>query len=105
MTPGAQLQAAIELLSAIHADTASPADRVGAAFFRARRYMGGADRRAVLDRTYAVLRRRAALDWWIARVLPEGAQARADRLRVIAALVLIEGWSADRVAGSFDRGR
>ena len=106
VTPGARLQAAIELLPAIHAG-ASPADRVSAAFFRDRRYIGGGDRRAVLDRVYAVLRRRAALDWWIGRAMPiedvAGSPGRRPR-RMIAALVLIDGWSADRIAGSFDGG-
>ena len=64
MTPGARLQAAIELLAEIHGGTA-PADRAAAAFFRNRRYIGGKDRRAVLVRTYEVLRRRGALDWRI----------------------------------------
>jgi 16S rRNA (cytosine967-C5)-methyltransferase len=44
-----------------------------------------------------VLRRRAALDWWIGG-------PPSDRLRMIAALALIDGWSADRIAGSFDGG-
>ena len=61
MTPAARLQAAIELLSEMQ-DATSPADRVSAAFFRARRYMGGQDRRDVIERVYRVLRRRAALD-------------------------------------------
>jgi 16S rRNA (cytosine967-C5)-methyltransferase len=99
MTPGARLQAAIDLLSAIHAG-ASPADRVSAAFFRERRYIGGSDRRAVIDRVYEVLRRRAALDWWLGQ-----AGAPSDRLRMIAALALIDGWTADRIAGSFDGGK
>lgn len=100
MTPGARLQAAIDLLTAIHGGE-SPADRVSAAFFRERRYIGGGDRRAVIDRVYVVLRRRAALDWWIERA--QGGDA-SDRLRTIAALVLMDGWSADRIAGSFDGG-
>jgi len=61
----------------------------------------------VIDRVYAVLRRRAALDWWIGRTMPmEDVQDRpgADRRRIIAGLVLLEGWSADRIAGSFDGG-
>jgi 16S rRNA (cytosine967-C5)-methyltransferase len=105
MTPGARLQAAIELLAGIHGGSA-PADRAAASFFRNRRYIGGQDRRAVLDRTYAVLRRRAALDWWIARAAAEGAPpADPERARMIAALALLEGWSADRVAGAFDGGQ
>ena len=108
MTPGARLQAAIELLAEIHGGGA-PADRTAATFFRARRYAGGQDRRAITDRVYAVLRRRAALDWWIARTEPDAAatdtQYSQDRARMIAALALLEGWSADRVAGAFDGGR
>ncbi|WP_119459631.1 RsmB/NOP family class I SAM-dependent RNA methyltransferase [Rhodospirillaceae bacterium SYSU D60014] len=104
MTPGARLQAAIELLAAIHGGTA-PADRAAAAFFRSRRYIGGGDRRAVIDRVYAVLRRRAALDWWIGRAMPETAFPDPERARTIAALTLLEGWSADRVGDAFDGGR
>jgi 16S rRNA (cytosine967-C5)-methyltransferase len=99
MTPGARLQAAIDLLHAIHAGSA-PADRATAAFFRSRRYIGAKDRREVLDRTYAVLRRRAALDWWIWKA-GQTPQDR-DRARLIASLALLDGWTADRIAGSFD---
>jgi 16S rRNA (cytosine967-C5)-methyltransferase len=103
VTPGARLQAAIELLAAIHASP-SPADRVSAAFFRARRYMGGQDRREVMDRAYLVLRRRATLDWWLDRASGEPPVDR-ERARMIAALALMDGWSADRIAGSFDGGQ
>jgi 16S rRNA (cytosine967-C5)-methyltransferase len=104
VTPGARLQAAIELLAEIHGGTA-PADRAAAAYFRHRRYIGGKDRRAVLDRAYAVLRRRAALDWRIARAAPSEAVADRERARAIAALTLLEGWTADRIAGAFDGGQ
>ena len=99
MTPAARLQAAIDLLHAIHAGSA-PADRATAAFFRSRRYIGAKDRREVLDRAYAVLRRRAALDWWIWKS-GQAPQDR-DRARLIASLALLDGWTADRIAGSFD---
>ncbi len=102
MTPGARLQAAIELLAAIHGGSA-PADRAAAAFFRTRRYIGGQDRRTVIDRVYQVLRRRAALDWWIAR--SDSNVPDIERARAIGALALIEGWSADRIAGAFDGGQ
>jgi 16S rRNA (cytosine967-C5)-methyltransferase len=106
MTPGARLQAAIELLASIHSGTA-PADRAAHEFFRARRYIGGGDRREVLMLTYAVLRARARLDWWIARGWPAELpkSAEQDRLRLVAALLLIESWPPDRVAGSFDGGQ
>jgi 16S rRNA (cytosine967-C5)-methyltransferase len=102
MTPGARLEASIELLSEIHGGSA-PADRAAAAFFRKRRFIGGQDRRAIIDRVYGVLRRRAALDWWLARA--GAADHITDRARVIAALALVEGWSSDRIAGAFDGGQ
>jgi 16S rRNA (cytosine967-C5)-methyltransferase len=104
MTPGARLQAAIDLLTEIHGGSA-PADRTVAAFFRGRRYIGGQDRRAVVDRVYAILRHRARLDWWAARAGGGGEGEASDRLRMIAALAILEGWSADRIAGAFDGGQ
>jgi 16S rRNA (cytosine967-C5)-methyltransferase len=104
VTPGARLQAAIELLAEIHGGTA-PADRAAAAFFRNRRYIGGKDRRAVLDRAYEVLRRRAALDWRIERATAAGEPPDRERARMIAALAQLDGWSADRIAGAFDGGQ
>ena len=66
MTPGARMEAAIELLGLIWAGN-DPADRVGDEYFRKRRYAGSGDRRAVNERVYAILRHRARLDWWIER--------------------------------------
>ncbi len=102
MTPGARLQAAIELLAEIHGSTA-PADRAAAAYFRGHRYIGGQDRRDIIDRVYAILRHRARLEWWLTRVVGDG--AISDRWRMIAALAILEGWSADRIAGAFDGGQ
>src|ERR1700751_1277820 len=82
---------------------AAPADRAAAAYFRNHRYIGGKDRRHIIDHVYAVLRHRARLEWWLARMGISG--SLTDRLRVIAALVLLEGWSADRLAGTFDGGQ
>jgi 16S rRNA (cytosine967-C5)-methyltransferase len=107
VTPGARLQAAIELLAEMQG-ASSPADRVSAAFFRARRYMGGQDRRDVVDRAYRILRRRAALDWWLDRAHPEGrfdAALDRQRARVIASLALVDHWDFDRISGSFDGGQ
>lgn len=105
VTPAARIQAAIELTLALDAD-GRPADQVVAAFLRQRRYIGAGDRRRLLELAYAVLRHRARLDWWLERAgtHPADAGERA-RLRVIAALLLLEGWSADRLAGSFDGAR
>jgi 16S rRNA (cytosine967-C5)-methyltransferase len=102
MTPSARIQAAIELIDLILAADA-PADASVAAYLRERRYVGAGDRRELMERAYAALRRRAALGWWVAR---EGKGLEpAGRTLTIAALVLLDGWSADRVAGSFDGGR
>ena len=103
MTPGARLQAAIDLLNEIHSGSA-PADRSAAAFFRNRRYIGGSDRRAILDHAYVVLRHMAKLDWWIGEFISEQGLPHLERARIIAKLILLDGWTADKVAGSFDGG-
>jgi 16S rRNA (cytosine967-C5)-methyltransferase len=87
MTPGARLQAAIELLSAIEADSATPADGVADAYFRARRYMGSKDRRDVADRVFAAIRHRGRLAWWIGQAAPELANDPRAHILVSALLV------------------
>ena len=59
MTPSARLQMAIEILEALET-TAQPADRFLKDWFRARRFAGSGDRRAIAERVFAVLRHRAA---------------------------------------------
>lgn len=59
MTPAARVQAAIELLDVIipaARSKAAPADRIIADYFRARRYAGSKDRRAVRDLVYQAIR-------------------------------------------------
>ena len=59
MTPAARVQAAIELLDAIvpaARGKGAPADRIIADYFRARRYAGSKDRRAVRDLVYRAIR-------------------------------------------------
>lgn len=59
MTPAARAQAAIELLDAIISAArgkGAPADRLIADYFRARRYAGSKDRRAVRDLVYRAIR-------------------------------------------------
>jgi 16S rRNA (cytosine967-C5)-methyltransferase len=101
MTPGARLQATIELLDALAGSTA-PADATIAAFLRQRRYVGSGDRRAILERVYAVLRRRAALGWWIERVAGPGRPAPSGRRLMLAALMLLEGNPAEAVGPLFN---
>jgi len=60
VTPGARVQAAIDLLDAIVAaarDQGAAADTLIARYFAGRRYAGAKDRRAVRDLVYAAIRR------------------------------------------------
>ena len=93
MTPGAQVAAAIDILAAV--DTGEhPADEVAADYFRHRRYIGAKDRARIAGHVYTVLRHRAALDWWSVK----HAVDIGSRTRVLAALVLAEGWRPETVA-------
>ncbi len=87
MTPGARVQASIELLTAIEAEN-QPPDQIIDGYFRTRRYAGSGDRRDVNARVYDILRRRAKLDWWIERT---GLRLESTpRSRIIAHLILQE---------------
>ena len=66
MTPGARLQATVELLEEIEASP-PPADAAARRWLRRRRYVGAGDRRAITDAAFACLRGRFRLDWTIAR--------------------------------------
>jgi 16S rRNA (cytosine967-C5)-methyltransferase len=103
VTPGARLQAAIELLGAIGAGRGAADDIVGE-WFRRHRFAGSKDRGAISEHIYAVLRHRAALDWWIERA-GQGRLAPEARPRLFAALMLVEGWSVADVADSCDGDR
>jgi 16S rRNA (cytosine967-C5)-methyltransferase len=59
MTPAARVQAAIEILDGVIAaarGAGAPADRLVSDYFRARRYAGSKDRRAVRELVYAAIR-------------------------------------------------
>ena len=98
MTPNARLAAAIALLDAVEAQPRRPADAVANDFFRARRYIGGGDRRAVSERAWAVVRERMRLDWHLDRA--DGAPT--PRLLLAAHLILAEGWTGRDVAAAYD---
>ncbi len=102
MTPGAQVTAAIDVLTEI--ETGRPADDAAADYFRRRRYIGAKDRAQIADHVYVVLRHRAVIDWWIARV-GKGAVTPVARSRTLAALVLVDGWRAESVAAACDGDR
>jgi 16S rRNA (cytosine967-C5)-methyltransferase len=100
LTPGARLVAAIDILSAV--DTGEhPADDIAADYFRRRRYIGAKDRVSIAGHVYAVLRHRAALDWWIQKYQAE----IGSRTRLLTALVLIDGWRPEVIATACDGGR
>jgi len=103
VTPGARIAAAIDILEAIDSASAQ-ADDTAADYFRRRRYIGAKDRVQVSAYLYAVLRHRAVIDWWVMRA-GKGEVAPAARSRVIAALLLLDGWPPEEVAKSFDGGR
>jgi 16S rRNA (cytosine967-C5)-methyltransferase len=98
MTPEARLAAAIELLEAVRAEPRRPADAIVAEYFRARRFIGGGDRRAVSDLGWGVLRQALRLVWHVG----EGASARA---LVLAQLLLVEKRRPADVARLFEAGR
>jgi len=95
MTPGARIEAAIDLLGKIEA-AHQPAERIVGTYMRGHRYIGAKDRRAISDRVYGVLRRRARLDWWLTRVgLGPGDGLDHPRRSVLAVLALADGLGAD----------
>ncbi|MDO9710741.1 RsmB/NOP family class I SAM-dependent RNA methyltransferase [Paracraurococcus lichenis] len=101
MTPAARLAAAIDLLAALEAQPRRPADAIANDFFRARRYIGGGDRRAISDRAWGVVRQRQRLDWWLAQV-----QCRpTPRMLVVAELLLAEGMDLPAVLQAFPGGQ
>ena len=100
MTPAARLAAAIELLEDIDSSGRKPADAVANDFFRARRFIGSGDRRAVSDRVWGVLRARRRLSWWLARA---GAHPAARLL--VGASLLLEGWTVEGLEENFSGGQ
>ncbi|SHJ40804.1 16S rRNA (cytosine967-C5)-methyltransferase [Roseomonas rosea] len=97
MTPLARLAAAVSLLAELEAAPRRPADAVANDFFRARRYIGGGDRRAVSERAWTVVRERLRLDWHLARA---GARPTA-RLLLAAHMLLVEGGRLPGVDAAF----
>jgi 16S rRNA (cytosine967-C5)-methyltransferase len=101
VTPAARLAAAIELLGALEAQPKRPADAIANDFFRARRYIGGGDRRAVAERAWGVVRQRLRLDWWLDRV-----KCRPTARMLAAASLLFEpGATVAGVLAAFPGGQ
>ena len=94
MTPGARLQAAIEVLDLIR-DSRAPADGVLKAWGREHRFAGSGDRRAIAERVYSTLRARVrlthAMDGEDGRALILGALRHLDGLEPDAIEALFTG--------------
>ncbi len=90
MTPSARAGAAIALLGVLEEQCFGPgarrrpADAVAADFFRARRFIGGGDRRAVAEHAWGVVRQRLRLDWHLARI----GMPATPRLLLLAQMLL-----------------
>lgn len=104
MSPGGRLAAAIDVLMLLRGH-ARPADAELDGYFRARRYIGAGDRRAIAGMVYGVLRHQARLDWLLARIRVEVTDDTRERLRLLAWLVCGDGWSPHRVFDAFGGSR
>jgi len=96
MIPAARFAASIDLLSLLEAEPRRPADAIAHDYFRARRFIGGGDRRAVADRVWAVVRQRLRLAWWLAEA---GASKPTPRLLAAAQLLIGEGAAWNTLLG------
>ena len=76
---------------------ARPADAIANDFFRARRFIGSGDRRAVADRVWRVLRTYRRLSWWLA--------GQPTPRLLVAASLLLEGSTLADLASAFSGGR
>ena len=100
MTPGARVQAAIEILDAVLSPPAgrerTPADAVVAGYMRKRRYVGSKDRRAITGLVWQALRYRGRALW------AAGRDSLSGRELALSALAGAEGRSATETDGLFD---
>jgi 16S rRNA (cytosine967-C5)-methyltransferase len=97
VTPAGQIAAAIELLAATDATPARPADGVANDYFRARRFIGSSDRRAISDRVWRIFRTHRRLVWWLA--------GKPTPRLLVAASLLLDGGGIVDVETTFTGGR
>ncbi len=100
MTPPARIASAIELIATVDAAPRKPADAIANDFFRARRFIGSGDRRAVSERVWSLLRTRKRLAWWLGRV-----GMRVNPRMLVAASLLSEGWLLSGLVQNFCGGQ
>jgi len=94
MTPGARIQGIIEILEGL-LETDRPADRFFTHWFRARRYAGSKDRRAIREKVFFVLRHFRQLEGCCG----EGAPMRS---LVLASLMLGDKQAVSEIAEQCD---
>jgi 16S rRNA (cytosine967-C5)-methyltransferase len=97
VTPAARIASAIELLAEIASAEARPADAVANDYFRARRFIGSTDRRAISDRAWSVLRSHRRLSWHLAN--------RETPRLLVAASLLFDRESFSTLADLFSGAR
>jgi 16S rRNA (cytosine967-C5)-methyltransferase len=93
MTPEGRLATTVDLLEEIVRQN-RPADVVAGAYLKARRYIGAKDRRAISDRLWGVLRRKARVEW----ILSVCGRPATPRLRVLADLILVDRMTPEAVS-------
>lgn len=107
MTPAGRIAAAIDLLGVLEDQCFAagarrrPADAVASDFLRARRFIGGADRRVVSELAWGVVRQRIRLGWHLERI----GMAPTARLLLLAQLLLVEREQRQAVEAIFDGSR
>jgi 16S rRNA (cytosine967-C5)-methyltransferase len=74
---------------------------VASDWLRARKFIGGSDRRAIVNRVWGVLRARAQLAWWLGREHLEA----TPRSLVLADAVLRDAWPGHAIEEAFDGGQ
>lgn len=85
MRPAARVQATIELLND-RTETGYPADRLMAAYFKQRRYIGAKDKAAISEYFYSVLRQQSSLSFVL-----ESASLPTDSRWLMVALLRLAG--------------
>lgn len=100
MRQAARVQSTIELLDRMNL-ARIPMDNIIRDFMAQRRYIGSKDRTDIVERLYAIVRHHARLGWYI----EQAGAPDTPRMRVMAALALIEGFSPAQAAQFFDGGK
>ncbi|HOO82348.1 MAG TPA: RsmB/NOP family class I SAM-dependent RNA methyltransferase [Alphaproteobacteria bacterium] len=98
MKPASRIQATIDVLEKIAANTRVPMDSVIGDYMRVRRYIGSKDRSEIAERIYNIARCHARLGWWLEKFSAED----TPRNRVLLWLMTAEGVDEKRLKDLFD---